>query len=334
MDARIDAALDVLIDSGELPLAARSRNWKVIQLAGGWSRRTHLVSDDTISYVVRAKPDGSLLDTDLEREYRTYVALQRAKIPVPATYGINTAQQTAFDGPFFVMDWVRGNAPNTWQRTDRELLEANWANSRSLGTDLVETAVQIHQCPVTQFTHLGAARAFHEVVDRWQDTFERQRLVRDPIIDESFEWVRSREPDPVPPALVHGDYRIGNAMLDNHRIAAMMDWELAYIGDPRFDLGYANLDYFAGKFVHKGSDLLCAVADRDWFFTEYAQRTGAPVDRDVVRTYTALGALALLTILHTGIRMYADGKTPDIRMAWNQYAMPGLRHELTTIMTW
>lgn len=334
MDPRIGDVLDVLVAAGELSAADRSRDWAVTQLAGGWSRHTHLLTDGTTSYVVRVKPPGSLLDTDLEQEYRTYVALRSAKVPVPATYGVNTAQDTAFGGPFFVMDWVQGSAPSTWQRIDREALEANWASTRSLGTDLLETVVGIHQCPVTDFAHLGPVRDFPAVVDRWQDTFERQRLVRDPIIDESFDWVRSREPDPVPAALVHGDYRIGNAMVHNDRLAAMMDWELAYLGDPRFDLGYASLDYLAGAFVRKGSDLLCAVADRDWFFAEYGRRTGAPVDREVVRTYSALGALVLLTILHTGIRMYADGRTSDIRMAWNQYAIPGLRLELTTIMGW
>jgi aminoglycoside phosphotransferase (APT) family kinase protein len=146
--------------------------------------------------------------------------------------------------------------------------------------------------------------------------------------------VADREPDAVEPGMVHGDYRIGNTMVHGEHIAAVVDWELSYVGDRRFDLGYATLDYHAGKFVAPGSELLCAVADREWFFAEYEQRTGSTVDREVVRTYSALGALVLIAILHTGIRMYAEGETSDVRMAWNRYAIPGLRQDLVRLMGW
>lgn len=328
--------LDVLNSSGELAAAERDREWAVQQLAGGWSRHTHLISDGTgRKYVVRAKPPGSLLETDLLREYRTYVELNRAKVPVPTVYGVVDTDDTPFGGPFFVMDWVAGEAPVTWRRSERAALEENWrSGNRSLGNDLVQTLAAIHTAPVDGFGFLGQPRPYEQVVDIWRETYQRQRLVRDPIVEEAFSWVAARPPDPVDPALVHGDYRIGNTMLRNERITAVVDWELAYLGDPRFDLGYVSLDYLAGKFVKPGSPLLCAVADHDWFMTEYERLRGQQVDREVVRTYSALGALVLIAILLTGIRMFADGKTTDVRMAWNRYALAGLRQELTQIMGW
>lgn len=332
-DARIEATLDVLCEAGAVGRDERA-GWELTQLAGGWSRHTYRLSTSDRSYVVRVKPPGSLLDTDLVREYRTYVELARAKVPVPAAYGADDRADTPFGGPFFVMDWVAGEAPVVWRGKDRARLEANWHDSRSLGTDLVETLAAIHRAPAASFEFLGPPRPFAEVVEHWRTVYERQRLVRDPVVEEAFAWVAAREPDPVEPGLVHGDYRIGNTMVRDERIAAVVDWELSYVGDRRFDLGYATLDYLAGKFVAPGSALLCSVAGRDWFFAEYERLTGTTVDREVVRTYSALGALVLISILHTGIRMYADGETSDVRMAWNRYAVPGLRQDLVRIMGW
>ncbi|HEY0448373.1 phosphotransferase family protein [Actinophytocola sp.] len=328
-DARVRAALDVLgegEDDGD--------GWQLTQLAGGWSRHTYRLSSADRSYVVRVKPPGSLLDTDLVTEYRTYVELRNAKVPVPAAYGVDASEDNSFGGPFFVMDWVRGEAPVVWRGRDRAALEANWRDSRGLGTDLVETLAAIHGAPAAAFDFLGPPRPFADVVGHWRETYERQRLLRDPVVEEAFAWVLSREPDPAEPGLVHGDYRIGNTMVHDERIAAVVDWELSYVGDRRFDLGYAALDYHAGKFVAPGSPLLCAVADREWFLAEYERLTGTTVDREVVRTYSALGALVLIAILLTGIRMYADGATTDVRMAWNRYAVPGLRQDLVRLMGW
>jgi aminoglycoside phosphotransferase (APT) family kinase protein len=330
---RIAAVLDVLREAGQpVPDPA---GWQLVQLEGGWSRHTYVLSREPgPAFVVRVKPPGSLLDTDLIREYRTYVELGKAKVPVPAVYGACASDDNPFGGPFFVMDHVAGQAPVAWRRKDRESLEANWAGSRSVGTDLVETLAAIHRAPPDSFGFLGPPRSFADSVLRWQDVHERHRLVRDPVVEEAFDWVLSREPDPVEPGVVHGDYRIGNTLVAGQRITAVIDWELTYIGDRRYDLGYAALDYLGGKFLDEGSPLLCAVADRDWFFARYERLTGAAADREVVRTYSALGALALIAILQTGIWMYAAGKTTDIRMAWNRYAIPGLRQDLTRLMSW
>src|SRR5262249_21941667 len=113
---------------------------------------------------------------------------------------------------------------------------------------------------------------------------------------------------------------------------AVLDWELSYVGDPRYDLGYISLEYEAGKFAKPGSELLGSVAEREWFLREYERRTGRPVEAETVRTFAVLAALMLIAILTTGIRMYADGRSDDIRMAWVRFAIPSLRQELTELM--
>jgi aminoglycoside phosphotransferase (APT) family kinase protein len=171
-------------------------------------------------------------------------------------------------------------------------------------------------------------------VDHWQGVYEEHKLVNDPVVNEAYDWVRSRRPEPVAPSLVHGDYRIGNCLTDGGHVSAILDWELSHVGDPRFDLGYMSLEYHAGKFTSPGSPLLNAVADADWFYARYAELSGRPVDVDVVNTFTALGGLMLFAIMTTGLRVYSRGETTDIRMAWTRFVLPGVRQDLSRLMGW
>jgi aminoglycoside phosphotransferase (APT) family kinase protein len=133
---------------------------------------------------------------------------------------------------------------------------------------------------------------------------------------------------------VHGDYRPGNCLVQDGRLSAILDWELSFFGDPRFDLGYLSLEYTAGKMAAPGSPLLAAVADYDWFYAEYERVSGRAVDRDVVRTFSVLSALMLIAILTTGLRMYVDGHSADVRMVWLRFAIPGLRQDIAKLMNW
>jgi aminoglycoside phosphotransferase (APT) family kinase protein len=312
-------------------------HWRLTQLAGGWSRHTWVLShrsEDRPRYVVRVKPPSGLLSSDLEREYLLYRSLEPLDVPAPATRGIVPDPDTPLGGPFFVMDWLPGDAPNVWAKGDRQRLEAAWAEGPDLARQFVAILAEIHNRAVDDVPFLGQVEAFGDVVARWRSTWEEMRLVRDPIVEEAFRWVLDRPPPSPHLGLVHGDYRIGNMLVAQGRITAVLDWELAYVGDTDFDLGYLSLDYVAGKFLDMGSPLASAVADREWLYTEYERLRGRAVDREVVRTYSALGALMLITILCTGARMYHDGKTADPRMAWNRYAIPGLRQDLTRLMGW
>jgi aminoglycoside phosphotransferase (APT) family kinase protein len=336
-DPRKDAILASLRDDANAgdPVEVR----ELEQLEGGWSRHSYLavVVDADGSQrrvIVRVRPADTVLDSDLEAEFRTYRLLGEHPLPTPRVYGCESAEDTPFGGPFFTMEFRPGSAPNVWRAPDRAELEADWNGDRGVAADFVDTLATVHQLPVESLSGVLDTRDFAASVDRWQELYERVRLVRDPIFEEAYAWVRSRAPEPVAPRLVHGDYRIGNCLIDGGRISAVIDWELAYIGDPRFDLGYLSQPYEAGKFTLPGSSLLGAVADREWLLDRYEQRTGAPVDREVVRTYGALGALMLAAIMSVGIRHYAGGGTDDIRLAWSRFVFPGLRQDLVAAMDW
>lgn len=333
---RADAALATLVEGDAGHEAPRVAAFE--QLEGGWSRHSYAMaveeSGKSAEYVVRVKPEGALLDTDLRQEYRTYLLLGEHAVRAPSVYAICESAETPFAGPYFILDKAPGRAPNVWRRRDREELEADWEAGGALARDLVTRLAEIHSIPADSVAAAVPERGYPQTVAHWRRIQEEMALVSDPVIAEAYEWLAEREPPPLDPRLVHGDYRIGNCLIADGKITAILDWELAYFGDPRFDLGYVALEYMAGKFTRPGSRLLSALAERDWFMSEHERLTGVPPDPEVVRTYSILGALSLIAILHTGVRMYADARTDDIRMVWSRFAIPGLRQDLTHLLGW
>jgi len=335
-EAKADALLACMRGAGAVSDAARVTYLE--QLEGGWSRHSYAAEvrdgDEARAYIVRVRPRESTLDTDLEQEFRVFALLEDEPVPTPAVHGYAGAVDSPFDGAFFVMDRLVGSDLNVWRRRDRETLRQDWEGERGIAATFVEDLAAIHRIDAERAAQAATVRTFTQTVDHWQSIYEAQRLVRDPVVDEAYRWVRSREPEPVAPALVHGDYRIGNCLVDHGRVTGILDWELCHVGDPRFDLGYMSLDYHAGKFTSPGSELLNAVADQAWFDARYEELTGHPVDREVVRTFTALGGLMLFAIMTTGLRVYAERRSTDIRLAWARFVLPGLRQDLARLMRW
>jgi aminoglycoside phosphotransferase (APT) family kinase protein len=322
-------------------LGPNDRISEVAQLSGGWSRhsfvaRADLGSGEDRRFIVRVEAPGGVLETDIASEYALYHALDdEPDIRTPRVFHFDDTASNPFGNRYMVMEHVAGTAANAFRRSDRGWLEADWNGPRGIARDMVENLARLHSLPVER-VHTGTVPelGYLDVVRRWQAVYEERRLVRDPVTEEGFEWLRERVPADEQRGIVHGDYRIGNALVDGGRLTALLDWELAYVGDVRFDLGYLALERLAGKHLRPVTPLLNAFADADWFFDEYASLTGHPVDREIVRTFSVLGIMMLLSTHYMGIWMYAKGRSTDFRLAWNRFGAIGLRQDLTKLMEW
>lgn len=330
---------DALQAAGELGPTEQIND--VVQLSGGWSRHSYVATarlDDggERRYILRVQAPGGLLETDLEIEYHMYDALDgESQIATPSVQHFDGGADNAFANPYMVMEFLDGVAPNTFRRRDREWLAEDWDGPRGIAEDLVDNLARVHTCPTDRFASKAVPRMdFLDVVDRWQAVYEEKRLMRDPVTEEAFAWLRTRVPSDDQTGIVHGDYRVGNTLVKEGRISAILDWELAYIGDVRFDLGYLALERLAGKHLGPVTPLMNATADEDWFMERYAERTGRPVDREVVRTFSVLGVMMLLATHYMGLSMYAGGESQDFRLAWNRFSCVGLRQDLTKLMEW
>jgi aminoglycoside phosphotransferase (APT) family kinase protein len=126
-----------------------------------------------------------------------------------------------------------------------------------------------------------------------------------PILALAIKWLEGHIPDPVPPTLVHGDFRMGNLMVDADGLAAVLDWELAHLGDPHEDLAYGCMTVWRFGHIDKPA---FGCADLDTYFAAYEDAGGARVDPSrfrfwlVYRTlWWALGCMQMGDIWRTGV---------------------------------
>lgn len=333
----MDELIRVLQESGEV--GAGAQTVELQQLEGGWSRHSYIAqiraADGTESrHVVRVRPPGALLDTELELEYQVYEALEHVAVPTPRVQGIEMSDDTPFGGPFFVMEFLPGSASNIYRGADQEMLAEDWAGDRGIATDMVETLAAIHQMDTATLPAGIRRLSYLDVVERWRDVYEQRRLVRDPVIEEGFDWLIDHAPADRREGLVHGDYRIGNTLVSEGRLTAVLDWELVYVGDVRFDLGYLLLERSAGKHLRKRAALMGTFAEEGWFLERYGLLTGEPIEAESLRCFQMLSIMMLLATQVTAVWMHAHGKTSDFRMVWARYSLPGLRDDMVRLMKW
>jgi aminoglycoside phosphotransferase (APT) family kinase protein len=160
---------------------------------------------------------------------------------------------------------------------------------RALGLDLVDTLVEIHAADVSQPGLAAFARPgsyLDRQVRRFTQLWDINRTREIYEVEEVARLLAERQPEPLPETVVHGDYRLGNAMVspaDPARIAAVLDWEMGAIGDPRADVGYLLATYSepGGRPSPLGSSPATAepgFPTRAELAARYVERTGRDVE--------------------------------------------------------
>ncbi|HSE71426.1 MAG TPA: phosphotransferase family protein [Nocardioidaceae bacterium] len=256
------------------PLTART-------LAGGKSNLTYAVTDGTRTWVVRRPPLGHVLATahDMAREHRVVSALAGTDVPVAGTY-LLCEDDTVIGAPFYVMDFVAG----TPYRSAAQLEPLGPQRTRAISTRLVETLVALHEVSPDSvgLADFGRPEGFLErQVRRWKKQLDgsHSRTLRG--ADELHAALEQRLPEQQPPAIVHGDYRLDNCLVDDEdRIAAVVDWEMATLGDPYTDLAllvvYQRLATLGGAIVADASTAPGFLSNEE-MLALYEQRSGRPL---------------------------------------------------------
>jgi aminoglycoside phosphotransferase (APT) family kinase protein len=178
------------------------------------------------------------------REARLQLALAPLGIRVPPILAV-CEDAGVLGAPFYVMEFLPGDVVTTSLPAGLE----DGAARRRLGEDLVDTLVEIHAADVgspglVEFLRPGSY--LERQVRRFSQLWEINRTRDVPAVDEVGGWLGENLPEPLPPAVVHGDYRLGNVMVAQgrpDRIVAVLDWEMGAIGDPRADVGYLLATY-------------------------------------------------------------------------------------------
>ena len=152
-----------------------------------------------------------------------------------------------------------------------------------------------------------------EVVDtlgRLRDGLDLVEEAR-PAFELALRWLHDHEPPHRPPPVVHGDFRIGNLLVDETGLRAVLDWELSHLGDPLEDLGW--LCVRAWRFGGEGE--VGGVGPLEDLLEAYADATGAPVSADDVRWWIVAGTLTWGLICAVQARRHLDGHVRSVELA-------------------
>ena len=200
------------------------------RLSAGASRETWSFALDGRALVLRRDPPGAADPVAMAREAECLRAAARAGVPVPALVAAGDGDDVT-GTPHLVMAHVAGESlPPRLLRDDR-YTAARAGLARELGRVLARIhGVDPAEVPTLEHVPdaLATLRATH-------DAFGEAR----PALEVAFRWLADHRPPTVPPALVHGDFRHGNLLVAPDGLTAVLDWELAHVGDPREDLGWA-----------------------------------------------------------------------------------------------
>jgi aminoglycoside phosphotransferase (APT) family kinase protein len=209
-------------------------------IAGGRSNLTYEVTDGDRWWIVRRPPLGHVQATahDMGREFTAMSALADTDVPVPTTYA-HCPDPDVLGAPFYVMERVLGTAYR--YRTQLEPLGAE--RTATIGGNLVDVLARLHSVEpaAVGLAEFGRPAGFLErQVRRWGKQLEGSKTREHPAAEELHRLLTARVPADDASAyvgIVHGDYRLDNVITgDDDEIKAVVDWEMATLGDTRTDL--------------------------------------------------------------------------------------------------
>jgi len=253
---------------------------------GGGSNCSCLLERGRDRFVLRRPPRPPLPPSahDMVREAHLQLALAPHGIRLPTIRAV-CEDERVIGVPFYVMDYlpgpiVTGELPPGLDTEPRR---------HALGLDLVDTLVEIHAVDVRSPGVSGFVREgsyLERQVRRFTQLWDVNRTRELPDVVEVGEWLADELPEPAPLAVVHGDYRLGNMILDPDRptrIRAVLDWEMGAVGDPRADVGYLLATYSepGGETNPLGTSPVTATPGfptRSELAARYVERSGRDVE--------------------------------------------------------
>jgi aminoglycoside phosphotransferase (APT) family kinase protein len=279
-------------------------------VAGGKSNLTYIVGDGHKEWVVRRPPLGHVLATahDMTREYRVMTALRDTDVPVPRTYAL-CEDEDVIGAHFYVMERVHG----TPYRTAAELSALGEERTRAISRRSVETLATLHSVDpaAVGLGDFGRPEGFLErQVRRWKKQLDSSHSRDLAGADELHALLQQNIPVEQTPAIVHGDYRLDNLLIDEHDdIAAVLDWEMATLGDPLTDVALMLLYSDLARMTDSVADAPTAPGflGREETIALYAERSGR--DLAGMGFYLGLAAFKLAVILEGIHYRYTQGQT-------------------------
>ena len=290
------------------------------ELSGGASCRVYAFELDSgpPALVLRLDRAGGGVDGTRREEYALLDAAARAGVTVPRVHFFGD-ESAGLGGAFFVMDLVPGEA-----LARRLLRDERYAGTRrALPRDLGRELARLHSIdPLSPSLSFLSARAPASDDPRRYALaeVERYRQILDlmsadqpyPLLRLTARWLEQHAPEVRRPALVHGDFRIGNVMFDERGLTAVLDWELAHVGDPIEDLGWLCV-----RTWRFGNDELAAggLCTREELAKHYGEAGGESFEPATLAWWELFGNWKWAVICRMQTERHKLGKWPDVELA-------------------
>jgi len=246
------------------------------QFSGGQSNPTYLLSTPGGRYVLRRKPPGTLLPSAhaVDREFRILKALAGTDVPVPRA--LCYCDDVSVAGtPFYLMEYVEGRI--FWNPA---LPGVSPSERAAIYEEMNRVIAAIHAVDPDAAGLADFGRRENYVarqIERWSKQYRASELEHIDSMEQLIEWLPRHMPPEEPVRITHGDFRIDNLIFDRSepRILAVIDWELATLGNAFSDFAYNCMPYRMPESMRKGLAAL-----------DLAQ-LGIPSEREYVRQYLA-----------------------------------------------
>lgn len=304
-------------------------------LSGGNSNLTwHFCSADQ-ACVVRTTPDEAISPNSargIERESKV-LKLVEGRVKAPRLLGWCDDVQV-MGRPFLIQEWIDGRSvTDTLPTADWDAVSA----ANALGEDMMLQLAAVHALtwPDPSLATLGRPDNFlQRQLERWLGV-RREHAVRElPLLFELGRWLQDNMPVTEQPALIHGDYHLDNTLVDvgSPRIKAIIDWELATVGDPAMDVALALL-FWGDKrataipaFAHlQAISRVPGVVDRRHLARHWADATLRSTD--AMGYYIAFAAWRLAAIVEGAYGLHVAGKMDTPYAAGLAHDVPALLAE-------
>lgn len=313
-------------DASALAAYLQMGDIEIAQFPNGHSNLVYLVRAGGQEYVLRRPPLGPVAPKahDMAREYRVLHAVH-PYFPEAPRVVLLCEDVSVIGSAFFLMERrhgvvVRETVPPEWEGFPACPFPAY---TRLASEAFVDCLVRLHNVDINapELRGLGKPEGFvARQVLGWTERWQRAKTEEMPQMDRVAEWLRERIPPSPQPTLVHNDFKLDNIMLapEADRVTAVLDWEMATLGDPLADLGLTLCYWAATPCLTTGPGWFT----RDEFVEHYARRTGR--DMTHLPYHEVLGIFKLAVILQQIYFRFRQGQTTDQRFRHFDQRVRGL----------